>query len=226
MPVSSVIATALCVGFAVWLAALLSRAARRRKAARATYFAQLIPLFDRIVTRVEPNGFERMTGHLGPDAFDLQAIPDTLTFRKLPALWVMVSLPAPMPVAATLDIMARPAGQEPFSHFASLPQSLPCPACLPEGTGVRSDNALHVPPEALVARHAGVFADPKVKELLISPKGLRLVILAEEADRGRYLLFRDAEMGLDPIAAPIVKHLIDALLALKADLLLAAGTVT
>jgi hypothetical protein len=27
------------------------------------------------------------------------------------------------------------------------------------------------------------------------------VFLAEEADRGRYLLFRDAEMGLQPLAA-------------------------
>ena len=50
-----------------------------------------------------------------------------------------------------------------------------------------------------MAAQAALFADPLVKELVISPKGLRLVILAEEADRGRYLLFRDAEMGRMPL---------------------------
>ncbi len=53
---------------------------------------------------------------------------------------------------------------------------------------------------------------------MISPKGLRLVILAEEADRGRYLLFRDAEMGRDPLDPARVSGLLVTLLALKATI--------
>ena len=155
---------------------------------------------------------------MGKDAFDLQALPDSLTFRKLPALWVMVTLPAPLPVKATLDIMARPAGNEPFSHFARLPHSLPCPADLPEGTGIRSDNAAAVPPLDLIAPHLGLFADPRVKELVISPKGLRLVILADEAERGRYLIFRDLEVGRKPLPKDRLMPLIDTLRALHKTL--------
>ena len=37
--------------------------------------------------------------------------------------------------------------------------------------------------------------DQAVKELVILPKGLRITFLAEKANRGRNLIFRDAEMG-------------------------------
>ena len=73
-------------------------------------------------------------------------------------------------------------------------------------------------PNRLIAAHAGLLADPRVKELLISPKGLRLVILAEEAERGRYLIFRDAEMGMTPLPPARVEPLLAALTALRDDL--------
>lgn len=203
----------------LWLAWRLVLAQRQRTASRAGYFDALHPLFDGVRTQVQPSGFPRTIGRRGLLQFDLQAVTDTLTFRKLPALWVMVSLPEPLPLAATLDIMARPSGQEPFTHFSTLPQMLPAPAGTPEGIALRSDNAAGLPPEALVARHASIFANPKVKELLISPKGLRLVILAEEADRGRYLIFRDAEMGAVPISPARIAPLVESLLALREDLL-------
>lgn len=209
---------AAAAALAVWLAFRLVRAARDRRAARAGYFEALKPLFDGGETRLQPTGFPRMSGRRGGLTFDLQALPDSLTFRKLPALWVMVSLPAPMPVAATLDIMSRPSGQEPFTHFTTLPQMLPTPDCLPASLAVRSDDAGGVPPESLLAAHAGLFADANVKELLISPKGLRVVILAEEADRGRFLIFRDAEMGMSPLSPARVAPLLDRLAALRADL--------
>lgn len=203
----------------LWLTWRLVRAQHGRRLSRAGYFDALHPLFDGVRTQIQPSGFPRMTGRRGPHGFDLQAVTDTLTFRKLPALWVMVSLPEPLPLAATLDIMARPSGQEPFTHFSTLPQMLPVPAGTPEGIALRSDNAAALPPEGLVARHAAIFADPKVKELLISPKGLRLVILAEEADRGRYLIFRDAEMGAMPVSPARIAPLLESLLALRDDLL-------
>ena len=213
-PLFAIAAAALLL----WLSWRLVRAQRQRHAARAGYFDALRPLFDGARTQVQPSGFSRLTGRRGPHHFDLQAVTDTLTFRKLPALWVMVSLPEPLPLTATLDIMARPSGQEPFTHFSTLPQMLPAPAGTPEGIALRTANAAGLPPEGLVARHASIFANPKVKELLISPKGLRLVILGDEADRGRYLIFRDGEVGQQPLAPARLLPLLDALRALRDDL--------
>ncbi|MCY1126591.1 hypothetical protein OU426_06980 [Frigidibacter sp. RF13] len=220
MPALTPTLAALAALLAIFLAWRLFCATGVRARARAGYFDEVRQLFDGGESRLQPGGFPRMTGRRGERSFDLQVVPDSLTFRKLPALWVMVSLPEPLPLAATLDLMARPSGQEPFTHFTRLPQILPRPVSLPDGIAVRSDNAAAVPDEALIARHAAsLFADPRVKELLISPKGLRIVFLAEEADRSRYLIFRDAEMGQEPLAAARIAPYLDRLEALRADLL-------
>jgi hypothetical protein len=197
----------------------LIREGRARAEARAGYFSAVKPLFDGGETRIQPTGFPRMTGRRDGLAFDLQVVPDTLTFRKLPALWVLVTLPEALPLKATLDLMARPSGNEPFTRFADLPQSLPTPPDLPNEIAIRSDDATRIPPPDLVARHADLFQDRQVKELVLSPKGLRIVILAEEADRGRYLIFREAEMGRAPLSPSRLEPLLDRLAAIRKDVL-------
>lgn len=210
---------ALLAAFGLWQAVRLVQAARHRKTAHARYFDDVKALLDGGETRLQPSGFSRMSGRKDDLTFDLQAIPDALTFRKLPALWVMVTLPHPLPVKATLDLMARPSGQEPFSHFNNLAQSLPPLPGLPAHVAMRCDDAAHVPPARLIAHHARIFDDPLVKELVISPNGLRIVILAEEAARGRFLIFRDAEMGLSPLPAAQIKPVLDRLQTLRQDLI-------
>lgn len=203
----------------LWLALRLIRESRDRAQFRASYFDAVKSLFEGGETRIQPTGFPRMTGRRNGLAFDLQAIPDTLTFRKLPALWVLVTLPEPLPLEATLDLMARPSGNEPFTRFATLPQSLPTPPQLPKEIAIRTDNAPRLLKSDLIAAHADLFHDPRVKELVLSPKGLRIVILAEEADRGRYLIFREAEMGRTPLAPARLEPLLDRLAAIRKDVL-------
>lgn len=203
----------------LWLAFRLIRESRTRAQSRASYFDAVKPLFDGGETRAQATGFPRMTGRRGGLAFDLQAIPDTLTFRKLPALWVLVTLPEPLPLDATLDLLARPSGNEPFTKFATLPQSLPTPANLPKEIAIRTDDATRIPSPDLIASYADLFQDPRVKELVLSPKGLRVVILAEEADRGRYLIFREAEMGRTPLPPSRLEPLLDRLAAIRQDVL-------
>jgi hypothetical protein len=203
----------------LWLGHRLLQETRTRTAARAGYFDAVKALFDGSDTRLQPTGFPRMTGRRRGLSFDLQAIPDTLTFRKLPALWVLVTVPETLPVQATLDLMARPSGNEPFSRHATLPQSLPTPSGLPAHVAVRTDDATRSPPETLIKAHAALFDDPQVKELVISPKGLRIVILAEEADRGRFLIFREAEMGRAPLSLSRLKAVLDRLAELREDVL-------
>lgn len=203
----------------LWLGLRLISETRSRTQARAAYFEAAKSLFTGGETRLQPTGLPRMTGLRDGLSFDLQAIPDTLTFRKLPALWVLVTLPEPLPVNATLDLMARPSGNEPFTRFTTLPQSLPTPPGLPKDVAIRTDDATGIPPESLLVRHAALFDDPEVKELVISPKGLRIVLLAEEADRGRFLLFREAEMGMTPLSPARLSPLLDRLAALRDDIL-------
>lgn len=211
----------LSAGLLALLAALAwqtSRAARLRKQSRRSYFDQCAPLLAECRAGPGTAEFSRMAGQYRGRPVDLQAVPDTLTFRKLPALWVLVTIPAPVPVRVTLDLMLRPTGLEPFSGFARLPYEVAVPAGFPPNAALRSDH----PQSRLLAEvlrpHLALFDDPCVKELVISPKGLRVVFLAAEADRTRYLIFRDAEMGQTALEPERVVPLLDRLLAIGAEL--------
>ena len=143
--------------------------------------------------------------------FDLQALPDTLTFRKLPALWVMITITEPQPVTGETHIMARATGQESFSTHAQMPVEVNLPPGFPPDCTLRCTDPKALPTPEIFARIADLFSDPTVKEAVLSPKGLRLVVLAEEADRANYLIFRDAELGRHPLPETRLHPLLEAL---------------
>lgn len=197
----------------------LQAAAKARKASRAGYLDACQGLFRSGLNAVAETGFPRISGEYRGQVFDVQVVPDTLTFRKLPALWLLVTLPVALPLRASFDLMMRPNGFETYSHHARLPEEVLPPAGFPEGGVIRSDAAGDLPPGEVLRRHlAGLAASERFKELVVSPKGLRIVWLAEEANRGQYLLYRDAEMGALPLAPEVLRPLMDALLDLLADL--------
>jgi len=200
------------------LGVTVRRAARARTAARAAIFDECRALLDGPVVTLAPDGFARLSGTRGGHRFDLRVLPDMLSYRKLPALWLMVTLIAPQPVRGRCDILLRPTGGEPFSPFGLLPFQCPPPPGCPEDAALRCDDPSDLPEPGALAPHLAILGDPAAKEQLIAPQALRLVWLAEEADRGRYLIYRDAEMGLSPMAGTTVRRLMDALLALHADL--------
>ena len=114
--------------------------------------------------------------------------------------------------------MLRPRGVEAFSNFNSLPQQITIPPGFPEDCAVRTDEAGTLPDLAVIRRHRHLIDAPQAKELIVSPKGLRSVWLAEEARRGPYLLFREAELGLEPLEPDRLKKIMDDLAALHDDL--------
>lgn len=212
------------LGLGLALAFSLHRQGQTRTAVRARYFDVVAPLFDTPLTGLAATGFPRLSGRYRGALFDLQVVPDTLTYRKLPALWLLVTLPQPLAVKATLDVMLRPMGVEPFSHFRDLARQIATPANFPADCAIRSDNPdadlpdADLPDADLVAAHIARLDPEQLKELVISPKGLRIVWLAEEADRTRYLAFRDAEMGKTALPAARLQPLLHALIALRDDL--------
>jgi hypothetical protein len=200
-----------------WQARRLSRASAARRAARAGFLAACATLLSDTRTRIEPDGFPRLAGTSGGARFDLRVVPDTLTTRKLPALWLLVTLTEPMPLPATWHLMLRPRGTETFSAIGGLPRILPPQPDLPEDSQLRTDSGGGPPPPALAEAVARLGED-RLKEVVLSPKGLRLTLLVEEAHRGRYLIFRDAEMGQEPLRPETLAPLLDALLDLRASL--------
>lgn len=190
-----------------------------RRAARAGFLDECQGLFRSGLKAVAATGFPRVSGEYRGHGFDVQVVPDTLSFRKLPTLWLLVTLPEAMPVRGRFDLMMRPMGMESFSTHAGLAEQIAVPAGFPDGCVIRTDDAGGLPDAAVLRRHLdGLAASGRFKELVVAPKGLRIVWLAEEADRGGYLLYRDAEMGARALDPEVLRPLMDAALDLLADL--------
>lgn len=211
------LAAAFLLGRMIWLA---WRDGRLRLARRGALFDAAEDLFGDGSKRISETGFPRISGTYDGHSVDLQVTPDTLNYRKLPALWALYTLTEAQPVTATVDIVLRPRGVEPFSNFATLPLQIEVPHGFPTDCVIRTDNPAALPDLGVLKRVTDhLLHDPQVKELVISPKGLRLVMLAEEANRTRYLLFRDSEMGTTQLPRATIQaaldHLLDLAEALK-----------
>ena len=157
---------------------------RSLRAARAGCLAAAPPLLEAPRLAIDPSGFPRIAGRLEGRAVELRAMPDALTFRKLPALWLLATLNEPLPVRGESRIMVRPSGFEPFSTFADFANETALPAGFPSSAVLRTDDPAHLPPASFLARLVPLFEDPALKEVVISPRGLRLVRLVEEGRRG------------------------------------------
>ncbi len=218
------ITTIIGIAVAIFLAARFVRnllaASRRRREAPDAFFAKVRPLIaDGRYEGQAIAGYPELVGRYRDLPVRLNPVVDTLAVRKLPSLWLLATIPEPLPLRATFDLMMRPAGPTTFSNFDHLPATLDPAPDLPLHAVVRTDDPQHVLPHQVVAAHLDIFQDPRAKELLITPRGVRIVWQLAEADRARYGVFRQAEFGdveLDPV---LLRNLLDHLIGLRTSIL-------
>jgi hypothetical protein len=218
--ITTILGFAAALGLAVHFIAKVRREARKRANAPDVFFARVKPLIEE--ARYEGGdvaGYPQLVGRYHDLAVRLHPVIDTLAIRKLPSLWLLATIPDPLPLKATFDLMMRPAGPTTFSNFDRLPVTLERAPDLPPHAIVRTDDPQHVLPHHVVAPHLDIFADPRAKELLITPKGLRFVWQVAEADRVRYGVFRQAEFGEVALDPQLVRDLFDRLIALRVCIL-------
>ncbi|MCQ8871415.1 hypothetical protein NP945_06225 [Mesorhizobium sp. LMG17149] len=145
----------------------------------------------------------------------VRTIVDTLATRKLPARWLSVSITEPVAVPGTFDMMMRPGSPTTFSNFDHLDHTLPKSSAFPAEAVLRTDRrGVHFPLET-IAGHLGIFSEGRAKELLITPKGVRIVWLLAEAERARYGVFRQAEFGDATLDPALIERLLVSVSALR-----------
>jgi len=197
----------------------LSLAVHRRRTLRGNFFNNIAPKLSDLRRTITASGFERLSGRVAGIVIDLQIIPDTLTYRKLPCFWLLVSHIEPMAFTQKISLMVRPTGFESFSHFSQLPfHTSHLPAPFPADISLRSERPLQSWEMDFLRRHAAIFKDNRFKELVLSPQGCRLSWLLQEAHRGRYLIFREAELQHPPFQWDDLVPLLDILQTLRHDL--------
>ncbi|MFL5337790.1 MAG: hypothetical protein ACJ8H8_32655, partial [Geminicoccaceae bacterium] len=169
---------------------------RRVRAARAELFADCEPVLDRCRVVQDGLDYPRLQGTFAGHTVDVRAIPDSAALRKLPILWLQVSLVGETWAPGVLDVLLRPLGSEYWSPAHELPMCVPTPADLPETAQLRADAGPAVLLLPTVARHATFLQEPDTKEMLLTPRGVRIVVRLAEAERGSYLLVRDAQFPI------------------------------
>jgi hypothetical protein len=166
---------------------------RNLRASRRGLLASCAHVLD--TAKIEHGGddFPRLSGRWRGHRVDVRLIPDTLTIRRLPQLWLSVTWLAPMPRRGAFAALVRHSGYEFYGLTAGFEHRLEPPAGLPNEIVIRGQDAAS---QRLLDRMAPplrtVFADPQVKEVAVTANGLRIVRQAGEGRRGEHLLLRQA----------------------------------
>jgi len=212
-----VLALALLLVAVLWL--LHRRQRARVRCMRAAVFDAVLTLFERYRVTQDDVDFAVLEGRYRGYEVRLEPIVDHVALRKVPSLWLLVTLRAPVPFAGAFDLLARPQNVEFYSPSSTLEHAIALPAGWPAHASLRTDRPDAMPPQEIMASHiVGFFADPKAKEIVVTPRGVRLVYQARQAERSQYLVLRQAEFAEVALTPETVRELLDRAMALYQDL--------
>ena len=183
---------ALLLAAAVSILVLFGR--REARVAAATRHAILDPslnVLEAPKVEIDACGFPKMEGKFRGRSFRVALIPDTLTFRRLPQLWLDVTMRRNLPIDGSVAILIRPTGADYFSMTDRLTYRIEPPANFPEMCLIKGDGpgARHIF-ERVAPYVAGLLRDPYVKEVVITPRGIRIMRQLAEGKRGDHLILR------------------------------------
>lgn len=190
------------------------REARTAAAARHSILDPVRDVLSTPTVEIDACGFPKMEGKFRGRSFRVSLIPDTLTFRRLPQLWLDVTLKRNLPVSGGIAILVRQSGADYYSltdHFHERfapPENFP-DVCLIKGDGPGARQIL----DRIAPYVANLLRDPHFKEVAITPRGIRIMRQLAEGKRGDHLILRqivfegarlDPE-GLEDVIASVIE---------------------
>lgn len=165
------------------------------------------------------DGFPTLEGLHRGHYLRAELVPDTMTIRRLPQLWLKLTRIEPRPHFPEFSLLIRPCGTEFYSLTAAHAVVLDPPTgiaaeILAKGSAHASQNSLDGSAPAL----RRIFADPRMKEAAVTARGLRLIWQAAEGARGEHLLFRQCRFDSSGVDPKIFESLLSALGDLSSSL--------
>lgn len=199
------------VAFLVWI---YRRDKRRFESDRAVLLDDSKDLFENTELTRTAMEYPKLRGRYRGYEATIDAVVDHLAVRKVPSLWLRVTIRAESPFPGSCDILARAHNVEFYSPSIGFDHTLPLPAGWPDHLTVKSDDPDRMPPASLLAPHVQAFEDPRMKELLVTPRGVRLVRQAAQAARAEYMVLRQSLFGPVTVPRELLVSLLDRAVAL------------
>jgi hypothetical protein len=187
---------------------------RKIKQMRAAFFSDCLGLFSRYRVVQDPFGYPVLEGCFNGAEIRLEPVLDNVTPRKLPSLWIKVTLLAPVRYRGIFDFMRRPQGTEFYSPASSLDHRVALPAGWPEDSQIATDAPALMPPVEIMSPHMRIFEDPRAKEMLVTRSGVRIVYQVSQAQRAQYAVLRQAVFPENRLRADLAGSLLRAALNL------------
>lgn len=207
----------LMAALVVLMVRIYQRDAMRKMQARNTVFDDCTDLLQQVEKSRDKAHLPVLNGSYAGYRVALSIVEDTLGWRKVPPLWLLVKVAANQPSRGSLDIIVRPANNEFYSPSWQWDGTLAIPASWPQHAIVKYQQQ---PADvAVLERHVpALFADTRMKELLVTPAMVRLTYMAKQAERGEYLIMRSAVYHDSPVSRAEVEALLKQAIAIRQDL--------
>lgn len=158
--------------------------------------------------------FPKLNGLYEGHNISLELLVDTLAVRKVPPLWLTVTVKGKQSISGSLDIIVRPQNSEFYSPSWQWDGNLQAPDHWPAHSSIKYQQE-PASLDVLGQFVPDLFKDEHMKELLVMPQFVRLTYLAKQADRGEYMIMRNSVFESTPIDKTIVEQLIKQAIAIR-----------
>ncbi len=199
------------------------RAQRGFAARRAAIFDDCRALFEQS-GQIDPGSdYPLLQGQYGNAKVLLQPLLDHVGYRKVPSLWLVLTVDSPMALSGSFDVLFRPANIEFFSQIEQLAQRIHLGDEWPSHHMARvSPVGWQAPLSAIHTALGDAIASPDLKEIVVTPRGVRLVVRVCGVERGSYLVLRSMLTEVEQIPSEWLAYWLDTLLtvaeAVRADI--------
>lgn len=188
----------LSVGFGLLLWLMYRRHDQQVLRDRAALLSETGKVLRVTQTQRDRAGFPQLLGEFSGSKVALRLEVDNLTPRKLPIMWLHITLLRQKGATGSLDVLVRPQPSDVFSPGWNWNKSVTPLKSWPQHARYSSQGSVPAL-QAIDNDVRTIFADQHAKELLITPESVRLTYLVRQADRGHYLLLRTADFDMQPV---------------------------
>lgn len=185
---------------------------------RSVMYADVLGLFEAPVITQDDVNFPVLEAVYDGWQVRIEPIVDHVAVRKIPSLWLLVTVKGTVPYAGVMDFLVRPQNTEFYSPSSRLHENIAVPPGWPEHAILRSDNAAGMPPVDKLTAHIKMFDDPKMKEFLVTRRGVRLVYQLDQATRPNYMVLRQMVFDDFKLAEGLTTRLLDTAIEVIQDL--------